>query len=98
MSFTEDETKQALNYAYNGAMFMYRAGENLSSELIQGGPASVGLPKWLEIMMIKREWISLDSDTVIKYCTKTLDKRNTYALDNSDIKAIPEPLNLLKIK
>jgi len=94
MSFTAEERQQALTYAINGAMFMFRATEKFASEIMAGGPASEGMPEFLKIMLMKREWINLDNETVIKYCKNTLDRRNTYALDNSDIKVIPEPIRI----
>ena len=97
MAFTEDEAKRALTYARNGAMFMFRASESLSSEILQGAPSSTGMPKLMQGMMMTREWINIDSEMVIKYCLKTLDGKNTYVFDNGDIKVIPEPYNPIKI-
>ena len=94
MSFTAEERQQALTYAINGAMFMFRATDAFATEIIGGGPASEGMPKMLQMMIMKREWINLDNETVIKYCNGTLDRKNTYALDNSDIKVIPEPIKI----
>ena len=94
MSFTEDEARQAVTYAINGAMFMFRASADLSAEILIGGQASVGLPEFLKIMMIKREWINIDSEMVIKYCRNTIDARNKYIYDNGDIKVIPEPIKI----
>jgi hypothetical protein len=34
---------------------------------------------------------------VVKYFSKTLDKKNTYLFDRGDIKVIPEPWNPIKI-
>jgi hypothetical protein len=92
MSFTEDESKMALQYAVNGAMFMYRASIKLSNEILNCGPASNGLPEFVKIMLIKRDWINIDSGMVSKYCKKNLDSRNSYIFDNGDIKVIPEKL------
>lgn len=97
MSFTQEEAQQALTYAKNGAMFMFRATEKLSNEIVNGGPATEGLVLFVQEMLMTREWINLNNKTVIKYCNKTLDGKNTYVLDNSDIKVIPEPWNLTKI-
>ena len=97
MSFTEEEANQALTYAKNGAMFMFRPSEKLSNETIRGGPASTGMTEFMQQMIIKREWINIDSEMVIKYFTKSLDSRNSYLFDNGDIKVIPEPWNPIKI-
>ena len=97
MSFTEEESRTALTYARNGAMFMYRASDKLAAEIIKGCPSSNGIPEFLQGMMITREWISIDEVMVIKYCLKTLDSKNTYVFDNGDIKVIPEPYNPIKI-
>jgi len=94
MSLTVEERQQAITYAANGAMFMFRATDKFALEITNGGQASVGLPKFLQIMLMKREWINLDNKTVIKYCNNTLDRRNTYVLENSDIKVIPEPIDI----
>ena len=97
MAFTEEEASQALTYARNGAMFMYRANEKLATEILQGDPPSKGMPKIMQGMVMTREWINIDSEMVIKYCSKTLDSKNTYVFDNGDIKVIPEPYNSIKI-
>ena len=97
MAFTEDEIKQALTYARNGAMFMFRAGENTSKEILNGHPLSAKMPKFIQSMIISREWINIDSVMVIKYCTNTLDQRNKYLFDDGDIKVIPEPWRAAEI-
>jgi hypothetical protein len=94
MSLTLDERQQALTYAINGAMFMFRATIKFASEMASGGPASEGMIRCIPEMLMTRQWINLDNDTVIKYCNRTLDKKNTYVLDNSDIKVIPEPIDI----
>jgi len=94
MSLTEQETRQALQYAVNGAMFMYRATDKMSMEILGGSPVVKGMVPFVQQMLMTRQWINLDSNTVIEYCKKTLDSRNTYVLDNSDIKVIPEPVNI----
>ncbi len=94
MSLTEDEREQALTYAFNGAMFMFRATDKFALEIAAGGALSEGMIRCLPEMLMTRQWINLDNNTVIKYCKNTLDKKNTYALDNSDIKVIPEPISI----
>lgn len=94
MSFTEEEARKATTYARNGAMFMFRASAELSAEILTGGQASVGLPEFLKIMIMKREWINIDSATVVKYCNNTIDMKNKYIFDNGDIKVIPEPIKI----
>jgi len=94
MAFTEQERQQAITYAINGAMFMFRATVKFATEITNGDPSSTGMPEWLQVMMMKREWVNLDNEMVIKYCQNRLDKKNTYALDNSDIKVIPEPIKI----
>ena len=97
MTFTEDESNQALTYARNGAMFMFRASEKLSQEILKGGDASNGMPKLMQGMIMTREWVNIDSEMVVKYCSGTLDRRNKYLFDNGDIKVIPEPWDPIKI-
>lgn len=94
MSFTKEEAEQALTYAKNGAMFMYRASESLSNEFLHGTPACKGMAKFLQKMIMTREWINIDSDMVVKYCTNKLDMKNKYLFDNGDIKVIPEPIKI----
>ena len=94
MSLTEDERRQALTYAINGAMFMFRATDNLALEMVNGGQSSEGMIRCLPEMLMTRKWINLDNNTVIKYCRNTLDRKNSYILDNSDIKVIPEPIEI----
>lgn len=97
MAFTEEEAKTALTYAQNGAMFMFRANEVLSAEILLGGPSLEGMPDFIKNMIMTREWVNIDSMMVIKYCSKTLDSKNTYLFNRGDIKVIPEPWNPIKI-
>ena len=97
MGFTEEEARQALTYAMNGAMFMYRAGDQLATEIANGSPITEEMPKLLQGMMMTREWINLDSELVIKYCKRTIDGKHQYVFDRGDIKVIPEPWNAIKV-
>jgi len=97
MAFTEEESKIALTHATNGAMFMFRADDQLRNEILAGGPSIKGLPEFIQMMIMKRDWINIDSEMVVKYCKGTLDSRNKYLFDKGDIKVIPEPGNVIKI-
>lgn len=94
MAFTEEERRQALTYAINGAMFMYRAGIKFASEVSKESPSSEGMPDFIKSMIITREWINLDGEAVIKYCQGTIDSKNKYVFDRGDIKVIPEPIKI----
>jgi hypothetical protein len=94
MTFTEEEARQALTYAQNGAMFMYRANQELVNEITRGGPAITGLPKFIQQMIMTRDWINIDEQMIIKYCTNKLDKKNKYIFDRGDVKVIPEPISI----
>ena len=97
MAFTEQERQQAMTYAINGAMFMFRAGEKLAQEASQDAITVQGMSKYMKMMVMTREWINIDSDMVIKYCNGTLDGKNKYIFDNGDIKVIPERWDSIKI-
>lgn len=97
MAFTEEEARQATTYAHNGAMFMYRAGEKFAKEASLNAETVAGMSDYMKMMLMTREWINIDSEMVIKYCKRELDRRNTYAFDNGDIKVIPERWNGIKI-
>jgi hypothetical protein len=94
MSLTVEERQQAIIYATNGAMFMYRSSIEFANEVSKCSPSSEGMPDFIKIMIITRQWINLDYKTVIEYCKGTIDSRNRYVFDNGDIKVIPEPIEI----
>lgn len=97
MAFTEQERQQAMTYAINGAMFMFKAGDRLAKEASVDDTTVQGMSAYMKMMIMTREWINIDSEIVIKYCKGTLDGKNKYIFDNGDIKVIPERWDSIKI-
>jgi hypothetical protein len=93
MAFTEEESRQALEYVRNGAEFMFIPHANFCNLVVQDDPSIAGIATIFKIMILRKQPIVLDPKIIIKYCKKTLDRKNTFLLDNGDIKVIP---NLVK--
>ena len=85
---TEEEKRQALVYAKNGADFMFVPSTILCSMIAAGGQETEGLNKTLVAILLTKKPIRLDTNTVIKYCRGTLDFKNTWLLSRGDIKVV----------
>ena len=86
---TPEEKKMAYQYALNGADFVFEPSSELCSKIIQGCPESIGINDVMIAIILQRKPIRLDSQMVIKYCSETLDRNNTWLFDNGDIKVVP---------
>jgi len=96
MALTEDEKRQALRYAANGAQFYFLPSAELRNRVANGDPETVDLCSALQVPILKMEALRLDEDMVISYCQGTLDRRNTWVLDQGDIKVVPKQFELKK--
>ena len=86
---TVEEREQALAYAHRGADFMFIPSSELCVMIAKGSPETVEINEVLTSILLTREPIRLDTNTVIKYCTNKLDTKNAWLLDHGDIKVVP---------
>jgi len=89
---TPEEKQIALQYAQNGADFMFEPTPDLCNTIVQGCPESIGISRVLTAIILQKKPIRLDSKMVIKYCQGTLDKNNTWLFDNGNIRVVPAQL------
>ena len=89
---TQEEKQTALQYALNGADFMFEPTPNLCSVIALGCPQSIGINNVMTTIILQRKPIRLDSRMVIKYCKGTLDRNNTWLLDHGNIRVVPARL------
>jgi len=97
MSLTEQEKKEAKQYALKGANFMFLPSVRLMQTVARGEHPNVkDLPPAFIYVILQKKAIKIDTDMIIKYCDNTLDIKNTWVLDQGDIKVIPQQINLDK--
>jgi len=85
---TVEERHIALTCASNGADFMFIPSPHLCNLLVVGSPETTGINSTLVAILLTRKPIRLGTATIVKYCRGILDKRNTWLLDNGDIKVV----------
>ena len=89
MGLTEHEKNIALNYAFNGAEFMFIPSVMLREMVVRVTEETKDLnPSLIEFLLSGRA-IRLDSKMIIEYCNGRLDTKNTWLLDRGDIKVVP---------
>ncbi len=88
LGLTSSEKQMALNYAYNGADFMFRPSTSLCNMIATGNPETMELNQTLVAILLTKKPIRLDTNTVIEYCKGTLDYRNTWLFDHGDIEVV----------
>lgn len=89
---TLEEKQLALQYAINGADFMFEPSPELCNKIVQSCPESIGINHVMTAILLQRKSIRLDSQMIIKYCQGTLDKNNTWLFNNGNIKVVPHQL------
>ena len=89
---TQEERVMALQYAINGADFMFMPSPDLCTYITRGAPEAVGINRVMTSIILQRKPIRLDSNMVIKYCKGILDKNNSWLFDNGNIKVVPQQL------
>lgn len=89
LGLTEQERRTALEYAHSGADFMFIPSSELCLMAAKGSPETTGINQTLIAILLTKKPIRLDTNTVIKYCTGTLDAKNTWLFDHGDIKVVP---------
>ena len=90
MALTEEERKQAIEYALNGAQFQFLPSQLLANMVTKDSFKTEGVNVIFRIMIMRREPIRLKTSLIMKYCKYKLDKQNTWLLDQGDIKVIPK--------
>ena len=98
MGLLEEERRIALQYAVNGATFMFIPSGDLAQKVCNGSPEAEGIATVFRIMILKKEPIRLETDLIIQYCQGTLDRKNTWLLDHGDIKVIPKKFETFNLK
>jgi hypothetical protein len=86
---TVEEKQIALTYAAGGADFMFIPSSGLCELIARGSPETMAINQILIKILLYREPIRLDTNTVIRYCKGTLDNRNTWLFNHGDIKVVP---------
>ena len=86
---TIEERNQALQWAKNGATFMFVPNEKLIGCIIANTPEAEGINDTLKVVLLQKNPIRMEVETIIKYCLNTLDRSNSWVLDNGDIKVTP---------
>ena len=98
MKLTRQERQEALTYAFNGATFYFVPSEKLSNMVIKGHPMTQDLNDTISIYLIQKDEIRLETNMVVNYCKYALDEKNTWLLDQGDIKVIPRTIEINKGK
>jgi len=84
-----EERIQALQWAKNGATFMFMPQEKLISMIILDAPGTKDINKVLKYTLLQKKPIRMETKTIVEYCMGTLDRNNSWVLDHGDIKVIP---------
>jgi hypothetical protein len=85
---TVEERHTALTCATNGADFMFVPSPHLCNLLVIGSPETIGVNSTMVSILLTKKPIRLDTVTVVKYCQGTLDRKNTWLLDNGNIHVV----------
>jgi hypothetical protein len=95
---TQEEKSIALQYAINGADFMFEPSVELCNKIAKGDLKAQGINRVMTSIILQRKPIRLDSNMVIKYCQGTLDTKNTWLFNNGNIRVVSprmkEPVKL----
>lgn len=94
MGLTEQERKKALEYAYNGADFMFSAPPELRQMIINDNPRTEKIEKNLKLFLLDGKAVALETDMVIRYCNHQLDENNTWLFDHGNIHIIPYKITI----
>lgn len=94
MKLTEDEKITAKMYAVNKASFMFIPSSYLCDLIIKGHSKTIGINDSLKIFILQKKAIRLDPKMILDYCNGTLSEKNTWLLDQGDIKVEPNKIEL----
>ena len=86
---TQEERLKALQYASNGATFMFIPYEVLLNLIMANDPQIQGIPRVLKATLLQKKPIRMDTKTIVNYCLGTLDMNNSWVLDKGDIQVVP---------
>ena len=89
MALTPQEKSMAYQYALNGAKFMFIPTTSLRNKVANRDIQVEKMYKGCALALLSMRPVRLNVDMVIKYCTNKLDKKNTWILDQGDIKVTP---------
>ena len=94
MSLTEQEKRSALSYAFKGAQFMFIPSESLCLKIVNSHSLTENLNDQLRIHLLEKQYLRLSTNMIVQYCRDALDSKNTWLLDQGDIKVIPKSFEL----
>lgn len=86
---TVEEMGQALTYANNGATFMFIPSSSLCNKVTLDSPEAQDIGKTMKVVLLERKPIRVETEMIVRYCKGSLDNKNSWLLDQGDIKVIP---------
>ena len=95
---TNEERRRVYEYASNGAEFFFIPSSHLKEMIARDEGVVSGVAPSFKAVMLSKDPIRIDSKMVMKYCFHKLDRKNTFILDNGDIKVIPIPIKINDIR
>ena len=84
-----EERIQALQWAKNGATFMFMPHQKLINMIVLDAPGTKDINKTLKYTLLQNKPIRMETKMIVDYCLGTLDSKNSWVLDHGDIKVIP---------
>ena len=96
MGLNKEERERAKVFAANGAEFMFEPYSQLCEWIAQDDPRTQGIDILLKTAILGKKAIRLDPSMILKYCDYQLDIRNTFVLDNGDIRVTPPQFTIKK--
>ena len=96
MGLNKEEKERAKVYAANNAEFMFEPYSSLCELIAQDDPRTKGMDILLKTAILDKKAIRLDPKMIIKYCNYKLDRKNTFILDNGDIRVTPPQFSIKK--
>ena len=94
MALTIQEKHRAREFAVKNANFMFIPTMELRKLIINSHPMTEDMNEDLRNFILEGKAIRLDPEMIIDYCDGKLSKKNTWLLDNGDIKVEPLKIDL----
>ena len=84
-----EEKKQALQWAANGATFMFIPEDRLVNMVVVDSLEARGISKAVKLAILSKDPIRMETTTIVEYCMGVLDRKNSWVLDHGDLKVVP---------
>lgn len=94
MGLTLEERNKALEFLDKGAEFMFIPSTSLIDKVVIGHPSTSEINSALKILIMERKAIRLSQNMVKKYCKGILDVKNSWLLDQGDLKVVPNQFEI----